>query len=208
MPIVALVRAKAKKLMRDHPRELRGLILSLARQGQEQLAFEVARASKAAVLEMTPRDIESLLPILHDWCSTDSFASFISGVAWREGVLSDDHIVKWAASPNLWTRRASLVSTVPLNLAARGSTAPQGEPARTLAICDFLVHDREDMIVKAMSWALRELARKDPKAVRSYMTRHGDRLAARVRREVANKLSTGLKNPKRRFPSTSKGSST
>jgi 3-methyladenine DNA glycosylase AlkD len=31
----------------------------------------------------------------------------------------------------------------------------------------LLVDDRDDMVVKAMSWALRELAKHDPKAVRA-----------------------------------------
>jgi 3-methyladenine DNA glycosylase AlkD len=54
------------------------------------------------------------------------------------------------------------------------------------------------MVVKAMSWALRELAVLDPEAVRTYLQDHEDELAARVRREVRNKLDTGLKNPRRK----------
>ena len=51
------------------------------------------------------------------------------------------------------------------------------------------------MVVKAMSWALRELAKRDPAAVKRFMKEEGDDLAARVKREVGNKLATGLKNP-------------
>jgi 3-methyladenine DNA glycosylase AlkD len=60
-----------------------------------------------------------------------------------------------------------------------------------------LVADRDDMVVKALSWALRELAKRDPKAVRGFVATHGEALAARVRREVSAKLTTGLKNPRR-----------
>lgn len=197
MPTVAEVRAKAKGFAKGDPGEVRSRILSLAKTGDEQLAFEIARASKKAVLAMSVRDIESMLPALHDWCSTDCFGCFISGVAWREGTITDATVKKWAGSPNLWTRRAALVSTVPLNLPARGATAPDGEAGKTLAVCEQLVGDHEDMIVKAMSWALRELARRDRAAVVAFLGRHGDRLAARVRREVGNKLRTGLKNPKK-----------
>lgn len=55
--------------------------------------------------------------------------------------------------------------------------------------------DGEDAVVKALSWALRKLSERDPDAVRSFVARHDERLAARVRREVRNKLATGLKNP-------------
>lgn len=200
MPTVAQVRAKAKALAKGTPREVKQRILTLAHDGQEQLAFEIARASKAAVLEMTPRDIESILPVLHDWCSTDCFASFLSGVAWREGVLTDAHILNWSASPNLWTRRAALVSTVPLNTKARGATATKGEARRTLAICQRFIDDREDMIVKALSWALRELVARDCDPVVRFLDIHGSRLAARVRREVNNVLTIGVKNKPRKNP--------
>ena len=63
-------------------------------------------------------------------------------------------------------------------------------------ICDLLIDDRDDMVVKALSWALRALATRKPEAVRKYLAKHKKKLAARVLREVRNKLQTGLKNPK------------
>lgn len=82
-------------------------------------------------------------------------------------------------------------STVPLNTKARGGS---GDVARTLKICEMLIADRDEMVVKAMCWALRELAKREPKLVRAFLSTHKDVLAARVTREVNNKLTTGLKN--------------
>ena len=62
----------------------------------------------------------------------------------------------------------------------------------------LLVDDHKDMIVKALSWALRELVVHDPQAVEGFLEEHEEVLAARVKREVRNKLMTGLKNPKQR----------
>lgn len=56
----------------------------------------------------------------------------------------------------------------------------------------------DDMVVKGMSWALRELVVHAANAVISFLDEHEDVLAARVKREVRNKLATGLKNPRRR----------
>jgi len=53
------------------------------------------------------------------------------------------------------------------------------------------------MVVKAMSWALRVLSQRDQKSVREFLNEHRDLIAPRVIREVSNKLSTGLKNPRR-----------
>jgi 3-methyladenine DNA glycosylase AlkD len=62
----------------------------------------------------------------------------------------------------------------------------------------LLLADRDDMVVKAMSWALRELAKRDPDSVRDFLSKHENELAKRVLREVRNKLKTGLKNPQRK----------
>jgi 3-methyladenine DNA glycosylase AlkD len=96
-------------------------------------------------------------------------------------------------SGDRWLRRAALVSTVALNMAADGG---QGDAPRTLAICERLCDDRDDMVVKALSWALRALAHRDAEAARAFLARREHRLAARVRREVTSKLLTGLKSPR------------
>ncbi len=111
------------------------------------------------------------------------------------GQVSDADTTHWAASPDRRWRRAALVSTVALNERALG---PHGDAPRTLAACRLLLADRDDMVVKAMSWTLRSLAERGPKAVRTFLTAQGDAVAARARRETLHKLDTGLKNPRRR----------
>ncbi|MFC1707543.1 DNA alkylation repair protein, partial [Planctomycetota bacterium] len=119
---------------------------------------------------------------------------YLSGLAWREGHISNKVVHGWARSKDRWWRRAALVSTVPLNMRSRGGS---GDTKRTLAVCRFLIDDRDDMVVKAMSWALRALIGHDRTAVVQFLQQHESRLAARVLREVRNKLTTGRKNPRR-----------
>jgi 3-methyladenine DNA glycosylase AlkD len=78
----------------------------------------------------------------------------------------------------------------------RKSQGGRGDAPRTLAVCEQLVKDRDDMVVKAMSWALRDLIARDRKAVEQFLEKHDAHLAARVKREVRNKLTTGRKNPR------------
>lgn len=87
------------------------------------------------------------------------------------------------------------MSTVALNCKARGGT---GDTKRTLAVCRVVKADRTDLVVKALSWALRELVPRDPDAVRRFLDEHAASLAARVKREVSSKLTTGLKSPTRK----------
>jgi len=60
------------------------------------------------------------------------------------------------------------VSTVAFNVRSQGG---KGDVPRTLAICEMLAADNEDMVVKALSWALRELVPFDSKAVGN-LSRH------------------------------------
>jgi 3-methyladenine DNA glycosylase AlkD len=127
-----------------------------------------------------------------NWGSADVFA-LMAGTAWRARQISDARIQSCTRSENRWWRRAALVCTVALN---RRSWGGKGDATRTLAVCERLAADRDDMVVKAMSWALRELIAVDRRAVERFMKKHDDVLAARVKREVRNKLETGLKNPR------------
>ncbi|HSK95213.1 MAG TPA: DNA alkylation repair protein [Euzebyales bacterium] len=127
---------------------------------------------------------------LDDWAAVDAFGRYVSGPAWQRRLIPDELVRGWAASPDRWWRRAALVSTVPLNLRSAGGT---GDATRTLDICRRLVGDRDDMVIKALSWALRELIVWDDGAVRRFLRAHDGALAARVRREVTTKLETGRK---------------
>ena len=157
--------------------------------GDELIA---SRPDALAILDR--RQLERLGSGMSSWDQVDCFACYLSGPAWREGRMADGAIVEWARSKDRWWRRAALVSTVPLNVKARGG---RGDARRTLRICGLLLDDRDEMVVKAMSWALRALAERDAGAVRRFLEENESRLAALVRREVRHKLATGRKRPKR-----------
>ena len=160
------------------------------------VAYELVKHHRAAAASLRERHLKQLGRGLGEWGEVDCFACYLAGPAWREHQVSDKVIHGWTRSKDRWWRRAALVSTVPLNGKAQGGS---GDSRRTLEVCRLLVNDRDDMVVKAMSWALRELSKRDPKAVNQFLIEHRDAVASRVRREVANKLSTGLKNPHRRL---------
>jgi 3-methyladenine DNA glycosylase AlkD len=193
-----------RRIRVKYSRQLReaapGFVLDVARvllreYGHRGSAYELIRHHGAAFQSLGAAELEELGQGIDSWWSVDSFARTLSGPAWLNGQVSDDVIHRWAHSEDRWWRRAALVSTVALNVRSHGGT---GDVDRTLAVCRLLVDDHDDMVVKAMSWALRELVVHDPDGVSEFLSEYGDRLAARVKREVTNKLTTGLKNPGRR----------
>jgi len=173
-------------------------VLEMARElfrtyGRRWIAYELIQAHKAAFRSLGEAELEEFGQGINSWGAVDAFARTLSGPAWLHGQASDELILKWARSGDLWWRRAALVSTVAWNVRSQGGP---GDAPRTLAVCHLLVADHEDMVVKALSWALRELVIHDPDAVKVFLKEHEDVLASRVKYEVGNKLRTGLKNPR------------
>ena len=198
VPALRALRRELSRALRNAPARL---VVELAKTlvadpgpGARLVASELVRHHPGAIEALSARDVRRLAGTLASWDDVDVFACMVSGQAYREGRIGDAELARWARSPDRWWRRAALVSTVPLNVRAQGG---EGDARRTLPICTLLVADCDDLVVKALSWALRALAERDPAAVRRFVAAQGERLAPRVRREVGHKLRTGLKSPRR-----------
>lgn len=159
-----------------------------------QVGYEIIAGRPDARALITPRLVERLGRGNDNWASVDGFAMYLSGPAWRDRRVGDADVARWARSPDRWWRRTALASTVSLNVAARGGV---GDAKRTLRICSQVVGRTDPMLAKALSWSLRSLVAHDRAAVRAFLRRHRDDLPALVRREVATKLRTGLKQARR-----------
>ena len=190
------VRRKYSRLLRKEPGDL---VLDVGRilvhaHGHRWFGCELVRFHHEAFAQVGETELEEFGRDSNSWGSVDAFARLLSGPAWLRGQVRDELIHHWARSDDRWWRRAALVSTVALNVRSQGGT---GDVPRTLEVSQMLVDDDDDMVVKALSWALRELVVHDPAGVRGFLAEHDRVVAARVKREVRNKLETGLKNPRR-----------
>lgn len=193
----AVRREFSKRLAHAEPGVVLKLALSLLKLPAFEfrfIAYELVQHHRATLASLDGPTLEKLGRGMDSWVAVDCFACYLAGPAWRERQIGESVVRRWSRSGDRWWRRAALVATVPLNNKARGGN---GDTARTLDICRLLVDDRDEMVVKAMSWALRELAKRDAVPVNEFLRKEGDKLAPRVLREVENKLATGLKNPRK-----------
>ena len=188
------VRRDYSRRIKDEPADfVLDLARAILRSGRYRwIAYELIADHSEAFHALDRETLEELGHGIDNWDTVDTFARTLSGPAWLAGLIEIDAIRDWARSDDRWWRRAALVSTVALNIRSHGG---YGDTERTLAIGRMLANDDDDMVVKAMSWALRTLVVHDLDAVRSFLAQHEEALAARVKREVRNKLETGLKNP-------------
>jgi 3-methyladenine DNA glycosylase AlkD len=155
------------------------------------VGWELINKHAAALSQLDLATVEALGVGNSTWDEVDGYGIYIAGAAWLRGLIRDADVRHWAKSDDLWRRRAALVSTVVLNTRTHGGA---GDTKRTLAIANLLIDDREDMVVKALSWGLRCLVNWDRAAVENFLAEHDARLAARVKRETRTKLRTGKKN--------------
>jgi len=164
-----------------------------ARVGQSSkwLAYELIRFHPRAFVAVSEDQLETFAMGAQSWYAVDALGTMLIGPLWARGRLADGRVEAWSLSQDVWLRRSALVATVGLN--ARSSGGP-GDAIRTLSICRRLAGDREDMVVKALSWSLRVLAQRDRPAVEGFLAKMEAVLAARVRREVRRKLDTGVKS--------------
>jgi 3-methyladenine DNA glycosylase AlkD len=157
----------------------------------QQLAYEFLDSNKKVLESLSEDDIKELGRNLDNWISVDYYSVMIVGFAWREKLIAIEDVKKYLESDDFWIRRIAVVATVSLNQKARGGL---GDSGQTLEVCKYVVDDHEDMIVKALSWALRELAKIESKPVAEFLETYSDRLHRKVIREVKAKLETGRKN--------------
>ena len=195
--IRAVRREFTKRLKSSPPDEVMGIAEKLLESPEgphRWVPYELIHHHKPALAQVKAESLERLGQGISSWDQTDVFGLYLAGPVWQQRQIADAVIHKWARSNDRWWRRAALVATVPLNSKSSGG---RGDIRRTLQICQMLESDRDPMVVKALSWALRVLAKVEPKAVQGHIKDRGPALAALVQREVRNKLTTGLKNPRR-----------
>jgi len=116
--------------------------------------------------------VEELLTTTPWWDTVDGFGSTaVSPLCWRYDAA--EVVLAWSASANIWLNRAAIQHQ-------RGWKNDTDIPF-VLSLCDAHSAQREFFVTKAIGWALRDLARLDPEAVRTFLRTHPTLGAVAVR---------------------------
>lgn len=99
-----------------------------------------------------------------------------------------DRVERWIDSPNMWTRRAALVITLPFTKSNHPTAEEAAIRDRVLGWAARLAPERDWFIQKAIGWWLRELAKHDAPRVRAWLAAQGDMLKPFARKEAARYL--------------------
>jgi len=101
-----------------------------------------------------------------NWATTDTICGALIGPLLLRFPEKADQMARWSKHRNLWVRRASIVGLIPL--ARRGQALD-----RLYAIARRLHPDDEDLIQKAVGWALREAGKADMARLERYLRANG-----------------------------------
>lgn len=99
---------------------------------------------------------------INNWDLVDSSAPYIVGPHLYH--RSKQPLLRLSRSKELWERRISIMSCFFFIRQLEFSTA--------LKISTILLHDREDLIQKAVGWMLREIAKRDIAIAKTFLTEH------------------------------------
>ncbi len=99
---------------------------------------------------------------VNNWDLVDLSAHCIVGEYLQD--KKKDVLYDLAASDNLWERRISIVATF--------SFIKKNNFNETLKIAKILVHDKHDLIQKAVGWMLREVGKRDQRVEEQFLRKH------------------------------------
>lgn len=131
--------------------------------------------------------IVSWVPDFDAWAIADHASK-----AGERRLLADpariDTVETWVTSPQMWTRRAALVMTLPWTKQNFPKPQDLAIRARVLGWCASLAPDRDWFIQKSIAWWVRDLSKHDPEAARGFLAAHGEKLKPFARKEAARLL--------------------
>jgi 3-methyladenine DNA glycosylase AlkD len=104
-----------------------------------------------------------------NWATTDAICGALIGPLIVRHPALDRRMRAWSRDGNMWVRRASIVGLIP--------RARRGESLDVVyEIAGRLHADREDLIQKAVGWALREAGKGDLPRLERYLRGNGPRI--------------------------------
>ena len=142
------------------------------------LVAKYARAKQDTEREAIYQSYLRHTKFINNWDLVDSSAEHIVGAhLFSRGRRP---IYRLARSRGLWERRIGIMATFHF--------VRREDFADTLAIAELLLHDKEDLIHKAVGWMLREVGNRDRKAEERFLTKHYRTMPRTMLRYAIEKL--------------------
>ena len=129
--------------------------------------------------------IASWAPQFDGWAIADH-----AMIAGQKRLVADparlDRVESWLDDPNMWTRRAALIGTLPWAKMNNPKPDDLDRRERILGWAARLVEDRDGFIQNAIASWLRDLSKRDAPRVRAFLAEHEARMKPFARRKAGS----------------------
>lgn len=133
------------------------------------------------------QEVQRWVPMFDAWAIADHACA-----AGNRRLLADpsriETVQTWVQDPSFWVRRAAFVITLPWTKQRHPSREDLEIREKVLGWAADMVGDREWFIQKAIAWWLRDLSKRDPERVITFLNKTGDQLKPFARKEAARLL--------------------
>jgi 3-methyladenine DNA glycosylase AlkD len=189
-----LTEAEIYELMKSpiHEHRLLGLIMLVAKwkkitkAGRGRSAAEIA-AQHAAQQELFDFYLRLVYEgRVNNWDLVDTSAPYF-GMYLVGKPDAMELLESLARSEKLWERRVSIMFTFASTRAAVLKIGP-ADFAPTIQIAEILLHDKHDLIHKAVGWMLREVGNRDVAKLRNFLSRYAAEMPRTMLRYAIEKL--------------------
>jgi 3-methyladenine DNA glycosylase AlkD len=185
----AFLRATAAAVEREHPAldaaERRALVAALWGTPWHDLRSVgialLERHARRLDLEDLPL-VETLLTGASDWAHVDYLSTKVAAPIVERFPEAQAVLERWAGAESFWLRRAALLSQ--LSALRRG----RGDLELFERLAAGMLREREFFIRKAIGWVLREVGKRRPQAVVTFLERHLDEVQPLTLREAVKYL--------------------
>ena len=131
--------------------------------------------------------IQSWVPDFDSWALADHVC-----MAGQKRLVADparlDQIEAWTRAPEMWTRRAALVITLPWTKQNHPKPAELAARDRILGWAEGYVPDQDWFIQKAIAWWVRELSKHDVPRATAFLERNAGAMKPFARKEAGKYL--------------------
>ena len=178
---VPVVRTYAKKYKGASPAVVRKLLTSEFHEERLLSVILLVEKFKSGSAEDRKSIYEMYIghtAYINNWDIIDTSAPHIVGAYLKD--RSKHKLYEFARSDSLWERRIAIMATF--------HYIRQTEFEAALEISELLVHDKEDLIHKAVGWMLREIGKRDRVAEERFLKKHIKRMPRTMLRYAIEKF--------------------
>lgn len=186
---VPATRKIAGRWLREHPalghRDLVRLVAALWRRRVHELRMVGIELLKSRSDLLGPGDLallESMLRRSKTWAYVDTLAIHLVGDLVRRHPELSATLDLWSRDDDFWIRRSALLALLPALLG--------GDPVweRWSGYADGMLSESEFFVRKAIGWVLREVGKRDPERVSTWVAARTARISGVSLREAVRHL--------------------